>query len=136
MCTGAQNAGRIDAHDRARAMGCKIDDYWMAVHDDRTRTEHRHMDGEKRGEDGYFSNGCRFPGDPEGDPATIYNCRCTILGIPTGFEEGYGLDSEPEIMGMSYDEWLKAKPISKPILSQVKKSKAIKQKYINEYRRR
>lgn len=136
MCTGAQNAGRIDAHDRARAMGCRIDDYWMAVHDNRTRSSHRELDMEKRGEDGYFSNGCRFPGDPEGEPEEVYNCRCTILGIPTGFEEGYGINSDPDIMGMSYDEWLKAKPVSKPILSQAKKSKAIKQKYINEYRRR
>lgn len=138
MCTGAQNAGRIDAHDRARALGCVIDDYWMSVHDNRTRTSHRYMDMEKRDEEGYFSNGCRFPGDPDGIPSEVYNCRCTILGVPRGFEKEIGanldFDEEPEIMGMDYFDWLSAKPEYKPILSQVEKSRYFKQKAIDEYK--
>lgn len=136
MATWAQNSGRHDAFDRARDMGCLITDYWVAIHDNRTRTSHRHMDREPRGEDGYFSNGLRDPGDPTGDPAEVYNCRCGVQGIPTGFEENYNISKKPEIMGMSYDEWLNAKPVPKRITSQAETGKRIKQKYISEYRRR
>ena len=136
MTTGAENAARIDAHDRARELGCLIDDYWRAVHDNRTRTSHRYLDGEKRGEDGLFSNDLRFPADPFGEPAEVYNCRCTIIGVPTGFEENYGLIENPDIMGMSYEEWMEAKPEYRDIQHQEKVGKAIKGKYIQEYRNR
>lgn len=134
MTTGAQNAGRIDAHDRARELGCLIDDYWSAVHDNRTRTSHRYLDMQKRDEEGYFSNGLQYPGDPEGDPAEVYNCRCTIIGIPRGFEDGFGLFENPDIMGMSYDDWLNAKPEYQDILHQTRVSKEIRDRYIREYR--
>ena len=133
MTTGAQNSARIDAHDRARALGCLVTDYWMAVHDNRTRSSHRHMDGQQRGEDGYFSNGCRFPGDPEGDPAEVYNCRCGIVGVPVGLEETMGITARPDIIDMSYEEWLDAKPVYKPILKQADTSKSIREQYIKEY---
>ena len=137
MCTGAENAGRDDAYARAEDMGCRIGRYWIATHDNRTRTSHRHLDGEQRGEDGYFSNGCRFPADPECmDEREIYNCRCRMRAIPTGYESNYGISESPDIMGMSYDEWLDAKPVYKPILSQSETSKSIKESYIREYRRR
>ena len=135
MCTGAQNAGRVDAHDRLKEIGCQLDEYWLAVRDNRTRTSHRYLDNQKRGEDGYFSNGCRFPADPEcPDGAEIYNCRCTLIAIPRGFEANYNINVEPEIMGMTYDEWKKARPIYKPITKQSDTNKAIREQYIREYK--
>ena len=127
MCTGAQNAGRVDANNRLRELGCQIDEYWSASHDNRTRASHRHLDYQKRGDDGFFSNGCRYPADPDcPDGAEIYNCRCTLLTIPKGFEENYNITSEPEIMEMSYEDWKKAKPVYKPITHQRDVSRAIK----------
>ena len=74
MTTGAENAGRINSYKRAENMGIEIEQQWLATLDNRTREEHREMDGEhvKIGEK--FSNGCEYPGDPNGDPATVWNC--------------------------------------------------------------
>ena len=114
MATGAENAGRVDANDRLRSLGCEIDEFWVAVHDNRTRTSHRRVDGEKRSEDGYFSNGCRFPGDPYcEDLAEIYNCRCTMVSFPKSFVKSIYVYEDIEIMGMTYEEWENAKPVYK-----------------------
>jgi hypothetical protein len=136
MATGAENAGRIDAHDRARDMGIEVADAWVATFDARTRKSHRHLNGEIRGEDGYFSNGCRFPADPEGDPAEVYNCRCTIIGQIKGFERdllSFDVRNDPDVGKMTYDDWLNARPKSRPIDSQYRKGEAIRMKHIRRY---
>ncbi len=28
-----------------------------------------------------FSNGCMYPGDPDGKPSEVYNCRCTMIAV-------------------------------------------------------
>ena len=77
--TGAQNAGRIDSYTAAQKMGIKLQKEWLATLDGRTRHSHAMLDGEKVETDEKFSNGCRFPGDPQGRPEEIYNCRCTLI---------------------------------------------------------
>ena len=77
--TGAQNAGRIDSYTAAQKMGIKQQKEWLATLDGRTRHSHAMLDGEKVETDEKFSNGCRFPGDPQGRPEEIYNCRCTLI---------------------------------------------------------
>ena len=72
--TGAQNAGRMDSYAAAERMGIKLKKEWMATLDSRTRHSHAVLDGEKVDQDKKFSNGCRFPGDPQGPPWEIYNC--------------------------------------------------------------
>lgn len=72
--TGAQNAGRMDSYAAAERMGIKLKKEWMATLDSRTRHSHAMLDGEKVDQDKKFSNGCRFPGDPQGPPWEIYNC--------------------------------------------------------------
>jgi uncharacterized protein with gpF-like domain len=60
----------------------EVEKEWLSVNDSRTRTSHRHgsgVDGEKRDPDGRFSNGLRFPGDPDGPPEQTINCRCRIV---------------------------------------------------------
>ena len=76
--TGAQNAGRLAAAKRAEGMGVISGKRWDATIDSRTRHSHRRLDGEVVGLDEKFSNGCRFPGDPRGKPAEVYNCRCRM----------------------------------------------------------
>ena len=72
--TGAQNAGRMDSYAAAEKMGIKLKKRWIATLDGRTRHSHAMLDGEQIDQDKKFSNGCRFPGDPQGRPEEIYNC--------------------------------------------------------------
>lgn len=51
---------------------------WVAVGDARTRDTHRAVDGEEVPMDMLFSNGLKYPGDPEGSPEETINCRCSI----------------------------------------------------------
>ena len=74
MATGAENAGRVDSYIRAENMGIEMEQQWMATLDNRTRESHRHLDGEHRPVGKKFSNGCRFPGDPEAPAGEIWNC--------------------------------------------------------------
>ena len=138
MTTGAENAGRIDSYKRAENKGIEIEQQWLATLDNRTREEHREMDGEhvKIGEK--FSNGCEYPGDPSGDPGEVWNCRCTLIPLLIGNDNEDVTDlSEREsskLEGMSYSEWKKAKPKYEPIEKQKKTSEAIKRKFISQYK--
>lgn len=75
--TAAENKGRIDSYDRAKDMGINVKKEWLATLDERTRMEHRHLDGmavdndEPFEVDGYT---IMYPGDPSAEPEMIYNC--------------------------------------------------------------
>lgn len=111
--TGAQNAGRMDSYFAAEKMGIKCRKEWMATLDGRTRHSHAMLDGEVVDNDKKFSNGCRFPGDPNGTPAEIYNCRCTLVSVIEGIDTSRGRRRarDPEtgkndlIENMTYAEW-------------------------------
>jgi len=111
--TGAQNAGRMDSYFAAEKMGIKCRKEWMATLDGRTRHSHAMLDGEVVDNDKKFSNGCRFPGDPNGAPAEIYNCRCTLVSVIDGIDTSRGQRRarNPEtgqnglIENMTYAEW-------------------------------
>ena len=105
--TGAQNAGRQQAYERAKAMGIKLQKEWIATLDGRTRHSHGMADGQKVDINGMFKvGGCkmRYPGDvANGTAEEIYNCRCTMATV-----------EPPEIMQgegerMTYSEWLQTK---------------------------
>lgn len=142
MITGAQNAGRIDAMDRAKNMGIPVMKQWLATIDDRTRHWHRELDGVKVETDEPFENEygeIMFPGDPDADPANIYNCRCTLLTVIPKHEidtSQMDLSRNDKLGSMTYDEW-KAEKTSKsnPIDLPEKKAKAIKGSYINQYKK-
>lgn len=116
MTTGAENAGRSDAWDRAQKMGVQSDLVWMATLDSRTRDSHRAVDGEVRNRmTGRFSNGLRFPGDPQGRPEEVYNCRCTLAYQVKGFENDFSdmsWRSSQGLGGMSYEEWKANKKVA------------------------
>lgn len=111
--TGAQNAGRMDSYFAAEKMGIKCRKEWMATLDGRTRHSHAMLDGEVVDNDKKFSNGCRFPGDPQGRPEEIYNCRCTLVSVIEGIDtsKGQRRARNPEtgqndlIENMTYAEW-------------------------------
>lgn len=103
--TGAECAGRVSSYERARDMGIKLKQEWVATLDGRTRHSHRKLDGEKAEVGGTFPNGCRFPGDPTARYAEICNCRCTLVAAVEGFEtdDAKRWSRLPE--GMTYEEW-------------------------------
>lgn len=111
--TGAQNAGRMDSYFAAEKMGIKCRKEWMATLDGRTRHSHAMLDGEVVDNDKKFSNGCRFPGDPNGAPAEIYNCRCTLVSVIEGIDTSIGqrrvrnqkTGQNDLIENMTYAEW-------------------------------
>lgn len=52
---------------------------WITAHDEKVR--HTHMAAEAQGPilmTQAFSNGLKYPGDPEGGAGEVINCRCTI----------------------------------------------------------
>lgn len=111
--TGAQNAGREDAFKRAEQLGIPMVQQWSATLDNHTRSSHRMLDGETREVGERFSNGCRFPGDPEGDAEEIWNCRCRLNGYVKGHEKDPSDLSRRMHENMeekTYEEWKSAKP--------------------------
>jgi uncharacterized protein with gpF-like domain len=70
---------------RMNDMGILTEKEWMATHDKRVRDSHAAIDGETKPTDELFSNGLMYPGDPNGAPAEVYNCRCTMVTNVKGF---------------------------------------------------
>lgn len=112
--TSAQNGGRLASYEKADQMGVKVRKVWVATKDDRTRRDHRRMDGETVDWDEDFSNGLRFPGDPSGPPKEVYSCRCTVrTEVPKKYEaEPRKMRVRDPVTGknvvvneMSYSEW-------------------------------
>jgi len=53
---------------------------WLSAHDDKVRDEHAEEDGHIVGMNEVFPvTHLRFPGDPEGKPELVINCRCVEL---------------------------------------------------------
>lgn len=104
--TAAENSGRQVVYERAANMGIKVKKEWIATLDGRTRHSHGMADGQQVEINGKFSVGnskLRYPGDPQGAPEEVYNCRCTMATVePPEILQG----EEPR---MTYQEWVKTK---------------------------
>lgn len=111
--TAAENAGRVDSYKRAKGLGIKVQQEWVATLDLRTRSSHREIDREKVEVGEKFSNGCRYPGDPEAPYAETANCRCTLVACCDGLDvlDGERFSRLPE--GMTYEEWKAGKPAAR-----------------------
>lgn len=110
--TEAQNAGRYYRLLEAKEKGIDVVAEWMATLDAHTRDTHKHLDGEQVEVGKEFSNGCKYPGDPQGPPKEVYNCRCTLVSdikdFPSEYKRYDNIDGKP-IRNMTYDEWDKIK---------------------------
>ena len=111
--TAAENGGRIDSYKEAEEMGIEMQQEWMATVDSRTRESHIDLDGEVIDVGEVFSNGCRYPGDPLGDPEEIYNCRCTLVAVVKDFDRDLSGRFERLPVGETYDDWKSGKVRSK-----------------------
>lgn len=137
--TGAQNAGRMDSYAAAEKMGIKLKKEWLATLDVRTRHSHAMLDGEQVAQDKKFSNGCRFPGDPQGPPWEIYNCRCTLIAAVDGVDTSDGLRRTRDglISDMTYAQWeaskqgYSGKQLSPYHMGIEKSAKDVTKKYID-----
>ena len=124
--TGAQNAGRQKQMEDAKKMGIDVRKQWIATLDSRTRDTHQHLDGQIVNVDESFHVGTkhgtaaiRYPGDPDAEPALVYNCRCTMKSVLKAMEgqkrtrrayrEKDGRRESYLIEDMTYDEWKKWK---------------------------
>lgn len=101
MVTQAENKGRLDSYHELEDMGTILKKRWVATADERTRESHLEMDGEEVDLDEAFSNGLQYPGDPDGDPSEVYNCRCTMETVIIGFT---GSDGNVNYLDRSYHE--------------------------------
>ena len=98
--TGAQNSGRIERMQEANDDGIKTKKKWRATLDSRTRDAHQDLDGQVQEVDEPFESelgDIMYPGDPNADPANVYNCRCTLDYVVEGYEN-HG-------QRRAYEEW-------------------------------
>ena len=103
--TAAENAGRVASYERAKGMGIKLKQEWLATLDGRTRHSHRQLDGERREVGKKFSNGCRYPGDPQAAYAEICNCRCTLVAAVDGIDQDSADRFSRLPAGTTYEQW-------------------------------
>ena len=105
--TGAQNAGRVDSYERAQKMGIELEQEWLATLDNRTRDEHRDLDGqhvpvgepfEVDGEE------IRYPGDPSAPGYLVWNCRCTLVPKLKSLDQS-DAPRDNRLGDMRYDDW-------------------------------
>ena len=108
--TETHAAANFGSTEAARATGLPLRREWLAAHDDRTRTVdpvlgdadqfgHREADGQIVGMDQPFqirrlaggTEALRYPGDPNGSPGNVVNCRCSVAFIVDD-----GIDDEPD----------------------------------------
>ena len=110
---GARNAGKEESFEDAEELGIEVLQMWVASVDDRTRYEHRQLDGQtvKTGEkfhvDGFE---IAYPCDPTADPSMVYNCRCTVIPYLPKYNKEKP-DPHPTVSDKAYEEWKKEQPV-------------------------
>ena len=82
---------------------------WIATEDSRTRHSHAILDGEEQEAEDTFSNGCKFPADPDGEPKEIYNCRCTMKSKIESISYSDAVYKDSKVASMSYDRWKRSR---------------------------
>lgn len=114
----AFSEGHVQADEQAQELGIITHKMWVATLDDKTRKDHREMDGQEADEDGMFT----YPDGIQtqaprlaGEPADVINCRCRMVSIVEGFEPTQRMSrdinssgkSGPMVDNQTYEEWNK-----------------------------
>ena len=73
--TGGFERGQLEAFREAGIDGRR----WLTQRDSKVRASHQKLDGEIAKIHEVFSNGLKYPGDPEGPVAEVIRCRCSTL---------------------------------------------------------
>lgn len=113
--TSAENGGRQASYEHAAAMGVQVRKRWIATKDNRTRDSHAAMDGVEIGYAEAFStplgSQMLYPGDTNGKPADLYNCRCTVSTVEDSAEPRMMRVRDPVtgknvlVHEMTYSKW-------------------------------
>ena len=88
MGTDAETKARVDGMYYAKYLGNKMSKIWITAGDNRVRHSHAMLDGKEIPLDRTFDNGCKRPRDPNGTPAEICNCRCSLKYGVSGTDQG------------------------------------------------
>lgn len=111
--TSAMNAGSLMAMENARdKYGIELQKRWMATLDDRTRDSHARLDGQVQDIDEPFDSllgPIMWPGDPDAEPANVWNCRCWMDEYYPGYDNTRArYDVDGNFVGdVSYEEWMR-----------------------------
>jgi len=108
----AQVLGQQATYARAAEDGIELEEVWTATLDDRTRDDHRDMDGVvKDPEKGFWAPALNdYVEGPlqSGDPAFDINCRCTVRPQIKGYEPSVRRARDEGIIEyQTYREWVK-----------------------------
>ena len=88
--TSAENKARLDQMKKMEADGIILKKKWISTNDRRTRHWHSNLNGVTVELEDDFINEygkLQYPADPNGDPANVYNCRCTMVSEIIGFRK-------------------------------------------------
>jgi hypothetical protein len=92
LVTAAENQGRLDSYQNLTDRGVVLIKRWLATEDERTRQWHLDMNEQPRDIDEPFEDGhgnlLMYPGDPDAEPETVYNCRCSMEAKIYGIRKG------------------------------------------------
>lgn len=105
----ARQAGHDASYERANEMGIDVQRMWIAALDDRTRQEHRELDGQVRPVGEPFKVGeyeIMRPCDPAAEPEMVYNCRCTTIAYNPKMNITLA-DRNTSKLNQEYEEWKK-----------------------------
>ena len=103
MINAAEQGGKLAEYEELAEEGVNIEKGWMATLDERTRDSHAEMDMEYVPVDEPFSNGLMEPCDPDGDPAEVYNCRCTLVSRIDGVS--ISQEERRDNLDRPYEDW-------------------------------
>ncbi len=80
--TEVHTASMVGSLSAADSLGLTLDKEWVSAEDGRTRPSHAEANGQTVGRDEGFQVGdatLQYPGDPEGPPEEVINCRCAMV---------------------------------------------------------
>jgi uncharacterized protein with gpF-like domain len=83
--TEVHTAANVSQMQAIKSAGLTVKKEWISTNDDRVRDTHADADGQTVSDNEKFDVGgeaLEYPGDPNGSPENVINCRCVVGFIP------------------------------------------------------
>ena len=100
-----QSQARFMGMQEAENIGVEMSKQWLSRMDSKVRDDHASVTGEIVDNDKPFSNGLMFPGDPNGEPGQVINCRCVLAPKVKRVPESVKRYREKMQRDYGFDEW-------------------------------
>lgn len=111
-----QSAAKQKSYEDAETMGIKIEKQWMSTLDEKTRTSHQEIDGQRVGVNEKFTVDGKQADGPRlfGVAGLDINCRCTTIPVVNDIAPEFRVDNTTgeHIKYTNYNEWAESKGIS------------------------